>query len=82
MTRGTCAAELVTQKIRLLNASAKSLEEISNMLIKDFVYLGLNKKNAKELRASLTKYIKAICFIIYFHCFSYHKLLNIVNKVK
>lgn len=49
VTRGACAADLVAQKIRLRNASAKSMEKISNMLKKDLVYLGLNKKNAKKL---------------------------------
>ena len=77
-----CAIDLVAKKIRLLNALAKFLEEISNMLKKDFVYLGLNKKSTKKLRASLDRYIKAVSFIIYFRCFSYHKLLNLVNKVK
>ena len=49
MTCGVCAADLVTQKIRLLNASAKSTDKISNMLKKNVVHLGLNKKSAKEL---------------------------------
>ena len=52
------------------------------MLKKDIVHLGLNKKNAKELRAALNGYIKAVSFTIYFRCFSYHKLLNLVNRVK
>ena len=41
--------DLVDQKIRLLNASAKSSEKISDMLKKDFVHLGLDKKESKEL---------------------------------
>ena len=80
--RGTCAIDLVAQTIRSLNASAKSVEEISNMLKKDVVHLGLNKKSAKELRAALDGYIKAISLTIYFRHSSYHKLLNLVNKVK
>ncbi len=32
---------------------AKSSEEISGMLKKDFIYLGLEKKESKELRAHL-----------------------------
>ena len=58
--RAAYAADLVAQKIRLLDALAKSLEEISNMLKKNFIHLGLNKKNAKELQAGLNGYIKAI----------------------
>ena len=82
VTRGTCVANLVAQKIRSLDVSAKSVEEISNMLKKDFVHLGLNKKNAKELRAALDGYIKAVSFTIHFCHSSYHKLLNLVNRVK
>ena len=79
---GTCIADLVAQKIRSLDASAKSVEEISNMLKKDVVYLDLNKKNAKELRAALDGYVKTVSFIIHFRRFSYYKLLNPVNRVK
>ena len=43
------AVDLVTQKIKLLNAWAKSAVDISNMLKKEVVYLDLNKKNIKEL---------------------------------
>ena len=82
VTRSACAADLVTQKIRSLNASAKSAEEISNILKKDVIHLGLNKKNATELRATLNGYIKTVSFTIHFHRSSYHKLLNLVNKVK
>ena len=82
MTRSACAADLVAQKIRSLDASAKSAEEISNMLKKDVVHLGLNKKSAKELRATLDGYVKAISFTIHFCRSSYHKLLNLVNRVK
>ena len=80
--RGAFAIHLVAQKIRSLNALSKSAEEISNMLKKDVVHLGLNKKNIKELRAVLDGYIKAVSFTIHFHCFSFHKLLNLFNKVK
>ena len=58
------------------------MEEISNILKKDVVHLGLNKKSAKELRATLDGYIKAVSFTINFHCSSYHTLLNLVNRVK
>ena len=82
MTHGACAADLVAKKIRLLDALAKSAEEISNMLKKDVVHLGLNKKNAKELRAALDGYVKAVGFNIHFRRFFYHKLLNPVKRVK
>ena len=82
MTRGACATNLVTQKIRSLDASAKSAEKIYNMLIKDVVHLSLNKKSAKKLQGTLDGYIKAVSFTIHFRCFSYHKLLNLVNRVK
>ena len=82
MMRGACAADLVAQKIRSLDTSAKSAEEISNMLKKDIVHLGLNKKSSKELRAALAGYIKAVSFTIHFCYSSYHKLLNLVNRVK
>ncbi len=42
----------------------KSLEEIFGMLKKDCVYLGLEKKESKELRANLDGYITAISFTI------------------
>ena len=82
VTRGACAADLVAQKIRLLDASAKSVEEISNMLKKNVVHLGLNKKSAKELRATLDGYVKAVSFTIHFRRSFYYKLLNLVNRIK
>lgn len=50
--RSTYTADLVFQKIGSLNALVKSLEEISNILKKDFIHLSLNKKNIKKLQAS------------------------------
>ena len=82
MTHNVCVADLVAQKIRLLNTLAKSLEEISNMLKKDFVHLGLNRKSTKKLQACLDGYIKAISFALHFYSSSYYKLLNLVNRVK
>ncbi len=61
-TRRTCAVELVSQKIRALNAVTKSVAEISNMLQKDFVYLGLDKKELSALQTSLDGYIKAVSY--------------------
>ena len=51
---------------------AISLEKISDMLKKDFVHLGLDKKETKELRAGFNKYIKSVSFII---CFRYSSFL-------
>ena len=82
MTCGACVVDLVAQKIRSLDASAKSVEEISNMLKKDVVHLSLNKKSAKELQAALDGYVKAVSFTIHFRCSLYYKLLNLVNRVK
>ncbi len=45
---------------------AKSSEEISGMLRKDFFHLGLEKKESKKLQANLDGYIKAINFTIIF----------------
>lgn len=73
---------LVFQKIRLLDVLTKFVEKISNMFKKDYVYLGLNKKSAKKLQAGFDEYIKAVNFTIYFCCSSYHKLLNLINRVK
>ena len=47
------------------------LEEISDILKKNFVHLGLNKKKAKKLQAGLNRFIKAVSFTIYFYCFSF-----------
>ena len=73
---------MVAQKIRSLDTLAKSVKEISNMLKKNVIHLGLNKKSAKELRAALDGYVKAVSFTIYFRRSFYHKLLNLVNRVK
>ncbi len=61
-TRRVCAVDLVSQKIKALNATTKSAAEISNMLQKDFVHLGLDKKELSALRTSLDGYIKAISY--------------------
>lgn len=75
------AANLVSQKIRVLDILVKSLEKISYMLKKVFVYLDLNKKSAKKLQTSLDRYIKVISFTICFRHSFYHKLLNLVNRI-
>ena len=82
VTCSACGADLFAQKIRSLDDSAISTEEISNMLKKNIIHLGLNKKSAKEFGAALNRYIKAASFIIHFCHSSYYKLLNLVNRVK
>ena len=79
---GACATDLVAQKIRSLDASSKSTKEISNMLKEDVIHLYLNKKRAKELRAALDGYVKVVSFTIHFRRFVYHKLLNLVSRIK
>ncbi len=66
----------VAQKIRSLDVMAKSSEEISRMLKKDFVHLRLEKKESKELRANLDMYIKAVNFTILFISIKFN-LLNL-----
>ncbi len=62
---------------------AKMSEEIFGMLKKDFVYLGLGKKEPKELQANLDGYIKAVSYIILFIRTKFSLLnLNRVNKTK
>ena len=48
-----------------------SLKEISDMLKKNFMHLGLDKKETKELQAGLNGFIKAVSFTIYFRCSSF-----------
>lgn len=52
-TRKACCIDLVGQKIRAPNAAAKSADEISGLLKKDYVHLGLEKKDASGFRDSL-----------------------------
>lgn len=58
------ANNFIVQKIRSLDAIAKLLEKIFEMLKKNFVHLGLKKKKSKKLRTSPKKYVKAISFTI------------------
>lgn len=44
-----CANNLFIQKIRLLDAIAKFSEDISKIFKKDFVLLGLENKESKNL---------------------------------
>ncbi len=59
-----CANNFVAQKIRSLEAMVKLSEKISEILKKNFVHLGLKKKESKELQANLDEYIKAVTFNI------------------
>lgn len=62
-----CVINFVLHKMRLLDVLARLLENISNMLKKDFIYLGLEKKKSKKVQASLNIYIKTVSFIIYLY---------------
>ena len=64
--RRAYAVNLIFQKIKALNAAMKSAVEISNILQKNVVYLGLNKTKSSFLQTSLDGYIKAISYC----CFS------------
>lgn len=46
-----------------------SLEKILDMLKKDLIHLGLNKKETKKLQTGHNKFIKVGSFTIYFYCF-------------
>ncbi len=61
-TRRACAVDLVSQKIRSLNAAAKSAEEISSMVQEDFAHVSLEKKKSTSLQDSLDGYIKAVSY--------------------
>lgn len=50
--------DLISQKIRLENASAKSATEIDKLIKRDWVYMGLDKKEKKDLQANLAGFIK------------------------
>lgn len=78
----TYANDLVGQKIRLLNASAKFLEKISDMLKKNFIHLGLDKKKIKKFRACFDKFIKMISFTICFLCFFLFFSFLFVSRTK
>ena len=56
----TCDIKLVSQKIRSRNAEAKLVEEISDLLKKNYFYLGLEKKKDTALQDGLASYIKAV----------------------
>lgn len=57
-TKGVCNRSH-QPKIRLENVSAKSSAKIDKLIKQDWVHLGLDKKEKKELQAGLSGYIKA-----------------------
>ena len=65
-TRRVSAVDLVSQIIRVLDAATKFAAEILKILRKDFVYLGLDKKELTSLLTNFEGYIKAVSY----YCFS------------
>ncbi len=55
------------QKIRSLDAMAKLSKKISEMLKKDLIYLGLEKKESKKLQDTLF-----FLFFFFFFMFNIH----------
>ena len=77
-TRKACYIDIVQQKIRSLNAEAKTAEKILGLLKKNYVYLGLEKKNATALQDSLAGYIEVVCYC----CFAFPtRIISILNKI-
>ncbi len=58
--RKTCYIDLISQKIKSLNAAVKTVEMILGLLKKDYIYLELEKKEAMALQDSLANCIKAV----------------------
>lgn len=57
--RKGCAIDLVGQKIRLEDASAKTSGEIDELIKRDWVHIGLDKSERRNLRDGLSSYVKA-----------------------
>ena len=53
------AIDLVGQKIRIENASAKTSNQIDKLIKQDWQYLGLDKSEKKSMRDGLLGYVKA-----------------------
>ena len=70
-TQKAYANALVGEKIRLLNVLVKSSEQIFDMLKKNFIHLGLDKKEMKKFRAYFDRFIKMVSFPI---CFLFSSL--------
>lgn len=51
--------DLISQKIRIENAGAKSVGKIDDLIKWDWVHLGSEKKEKRELQAGLAAYVKA-----------------------
>ena len=54
-----CVIDLVSQKIRMENASAKISEQIDELIKQDWQYLGFDKSEKKSMWNGLLGYIKA-----------------------
>lgn len=56
--RKKCAIDLVGQKIRMENASAKTFKQIDKLIKRDWQYLGLDKSKKISMQNKLLGYIK------------------------
>ena len=59
LLREGCAIDLVGQKIRMENTSAKTSEQIDKLIKRDWQHLGLDKSEKKSMRDGLSGYVKA-----------------------
>lgn len=57
--RKRCAIDLVGQKIKIEDTSAKISEKIVELIKRDWQYLGLNKDEKKSILDELSDYVKA-----------------------
>ena len=54
-----CNIDLVGQKIRIENASAKTSEQIDKLIKRDWQHLRLNKSEKNSIQDELLGYVKA-----------------------
>ena len=59
VTRKGCTINLVGQKFRMENASAKTSEQIDKLIKRDWQYLGLDISEKKSMQDGLLGYVKA-----------------------
>ena len=57
--RKRCAIDLVGQKIRMKNTSAKTSAQIDKLIKRDWQHLGFDKSEKKSMRDGLSGYVKA-----------------------
>ena len=59
VTRKRCVIDLVGQKIRMENASAKIFVQIDELIKRDWQHLGFDKSEKKSMQNGLSGYVKA-----------------------